>query len=113
MYVAHGKRHCSIFVPRNSELHVEEHSYYSFLTPEAQKTQNMQKKTFVRLNRHFLPLCVVVIAFAAAAARVIGTGNRFQSAVRWDKAAGCQLEGVSPSATFSVIPAYSGINRET
>lgn len=44
MYVAHDKRHCSIFLPRNSELYVEEHYYYSFLIPEARK---MRKKTFL------------------------------------------------------------------
>ena len=44
-YVAHGKRQCSIFVPRNSELHVEEHYYHSFLTPEARKIQIMRKNS--------------------------------------------------------------------
>ena len=52
MCVVHGKRRCYIFVPRNIELHVEEH-YYSFLTPEAKKKSKNAKKTLVRLNRHF------------------------------------------------------------
>ena len=77
LYVAHGKRHCCIFVPFNSELHVEEHYCYSFLTPGARKIKKMQRKTFVRLNRHFFPLFGEAFAWRPS--------SQSSSAVKYEK----------------------------
>ena len=55
MYVTHSKEHCSIFLPRNSELHFGDYYYDSFLTPGAQKIQKNAKEKFCPPKSVFFP----------------------------------------------------------